>query len=70
MDGSNFCQDQVLFMCAGMASKDLALAAKHCQKCSQHSGRLQAVWKLMGDVHLQFHAATPPAQVFLINCWT
>ncbi len=45
---------------AGMASNDLAQAAGHCQKCSQSSGNLQAVWKLMGDIHLQFHAATPP----------
>ncbi|KAL0025266.1 hypothetical protein WJX77_012112 [Trebouxia sp. C0004] len=44
----------------GMASDDLAQAAGHCQRCSQSSGNLQAVWKLMGDIHLQFHAATPP----------
>lgn len=48
---------------AGMAAEDLALAARYCQRCSQHRGHLQAVWKLMGDVHLQFHAATPPVQV-------
>ncbi|KAL3133073.1 hypothetical protein ABBQ38_006975 [Trebouxia sp. C0009 RCD-2024] len=46
----------------GMAAKDLALAARYCQRCSQGRGHLQVVWKLMGDVHLQFHAATPPAQ--------
>lgn len=49
---------------AGMASDDLAQAARHCQKCSQSSGNLQAVWKLMGDIHLQFHAATPPHLVW------
>ncbi len=47
-----------------MASDDLAQAARHCQKCSQSSGNLQAVWKLMGDIHLQFHAATPPQLVW------
>lgn len=49
----------------GMAGKDLALAARHCQSCSQNRGYLQAVWKLMGDVHLQFHSTTPPANAQL-----
>ena len=44
-----------------MAGTDLALAAEHCQRCSQYRGNLQAVWKLMGDVLLQFHSTTPPA---------
>ena len=48
---------------AGMAAADLAQAAEYCYTCSLHRGNLQAVWKLMGDVHLQFHAATPPATV-------
>lgn len=46
-----------------MAGDDLAQAARHCQRCSQSSANLQAVWKLMGDIHLQFHAATPPQLV-------
>lgn len=49
----------------GMAGKDLALAARHCQSCSQNRGYLQAVWKLMGDVHLQYHSTTPPADAQL-----
>lgn len=48
---------------AGVASANLAQAARHCHICSQHRGGLQAVWKLMGDIHLQFHAATPPEHV-------
>lgn len=49
----------------GMAGKDLALAASHCQSCSQTRGNLQAVWKLMGDVHLQFQSTTPPTDAQL-----
>ena len=54
-------------MPAGMAAKDLALAASYCRSCSEHRGNLQAVWKLMGDVHLQFHSTTPPAQAHAMS---
>ena len=47
----------------GLASADLAQAAQYCRTCSLQRGGLQAVWKLMGDIHLQFHAATPPSHV-------
>lgn len=58
---------EVMVMPAGMAGKDLALAARYCQTCSQHRGNLQAVWKLMGDVHLQFHSTTPPAEALAMS---
>ena len=48
----------------GMAGEELATAAGYCWTCSQHNGNLQAIWKLMGDVYLQFHATTPPHQVW------
>ena len=54
-------------MPAGMAGKDLALAASYCQSCCEHRGNLQAVWKLMGDVHLQFHSTTPPAEAHAMS---
>ena len=50
-----------------MAGKDLVLAAKYCRSCSQHKGNLQAVWKLMGDVHLQFHSTTAPAEAHAVS---
>ena len=54
-------------MLAGMAGTDLALAARYCQGCSQHRGKLQAVWKLTGDVLLQFHSTTPPAKAHAMS---
>ena len=48
---------------AGMAAQELADAAKYCADCSQQKSNSQAVWKLTGDVHLQFHATTPMQHV-------
>lgn len=63
------------FDAAGMAAQELADAAGYCTTCSQQKGNAQAVWKLTGDVQLQFHATTPiqtvshPLQPFLCCFW-
>ncbi|KAK9814136.1 hypothetical protein WJX72_001132 [[Myrmecia] bisecta] len=44
---------------AGIAAKQLGRAASYALRCAAHAGNLLAVWKLLGDVQLQYHAVTP-----------